>query len=133
MDAIIAAVDARLTGLEFPFYDGSPPTGANLPPNRYGVWYLSLPNGRNPRSSGDRGSALVMLSILYRGKSADGCRKVAAVARAALDGVRLIDGGEPIHLEGTQVRPDDNVNPPEFVATDVARFHVPTHLLSEEP
>lgn len=133
MDALVDAVDARLDGLELPFYDGEPPTGANLPPNRYGVWYLTLPNGRNPRSSGDRAMSLVLLSILYRGKSPNGCRKVASVARAALDGVRLVDGAEPLHLEGTQVRPDGNANPPEWTATDVARFHVPTHLLHEEP
>ena len=133
MDALVAAIDARLSGQSVAFYDTEVPTGQNLPPNKYGVWYLMLPSGRNPRGSNDRGLSLVTLSILYRGKSPNGCCDVAWVARAALNGVQLVAGADQVRFEGTQVRPDDSVNPPEYVATDVARFHVPTHLLHEEP
>lgn len=126
MDALVAAIKARLTTVgTIPFFDGEPTTGKDAP-NKYGVWYLSLPNGRNPREAGDRALSLVTLAIIYRGKSPTGCRDVAAKARAALEGVRLVPGAEQVHFEGTQVRPDDGVNPPAFVATDVARFHIKT-------
>lgn len=133
MDALVASIKDRLSAAEVPFYDGEPPTGQNAP-NKYGVFYLSLPSGGEARSSDDRPLPLVTLALIYAGKSPAGCRDVAMQGRMALEGARLLPGSEPVHLEGTQVRPDRDKNPPVWTVTDVAQFRVPANLIyPEEP
>lgn len=126
MRDVAAAVGALLDGdPNLLWFDGQVGDTAGRP---YVVFYLTTPSPRGERLSGDAPLGLYSLSTLYVGGKPDECRWVAEHVHAALTRQRLAIPGRtstPLAV-GTagQVRPDDGVNPPAYVCTDVWRFHL---------
>ncbi len=119
--AAIGVLLAADTGLVS--YDGEVPVD---PPARYVVFYVTLPLGRNPRLGGVMGRQHVTVSTLHVGNTPNEVRWVAEHTQAALTLKRPAVTNRttsPLVL-GTagQVRPDDSIAPPAWVATDVWSF-----------
>jgi hypothetical protein len=118
-----AAVKVLLDASTVMVYDGEVPADAR---GRYVVFYLTTALGRNPRVSADMGQQAFNLSTLYAGDSPNECRWVAEKVQSALTRKRPAVANmtcTPLKL-GTagQVRKDDSINPPAWIATDVWQF-----------
>lgn len=119
-----AAVKVLLDGASgLVVYDSEVP---DQPGDRYVVFYVSTPWGRNPRLSAHLGQQLITVATLYVGNSPNECRWVAEKVQAALVRKRPAVTNRttsPLVL-GTagQVGPDDSITPPAWIATDVWQF-----------
>ena len=126
MRDVAAAVGALLDGdPNLLWFDGQVGDTAGRP---YVVFYLTTPSPRGERLSGDAPLGLYSLSTLYVGSKPNECRWVAERVHAALDGKRLTVPARtttPLALgTSAQIRPDDGINPPAYVGTDVWRFTI---------
>lgn len=120
--AVIDLLDAQ-SGLNV--YDGEVPTGSTEP-QRYVVVYVTSPRQDSERLSADNSLRVYTVSTLSVGASPNECRWVAEKVHAALTRKRpaVADSmTSPISLlTAGQVRPDDDINPPAWVCTDVWRY-----------
>lgn len=118
--AVLALLDADA---DLIVYDGEVPAAAT---GRYAVVYVTTPLDRGPRLSAHMSHRLVTVSVMCVGDSPNECRWVAEKAQGRLRRVRPVISGRvctPLALvTAGQVRPDDSVEPPAWVATDVWQF-----------
>lgn len=106
-------------------FDGEVATGSGEP-ERYVVAYLTTPAQERHRLSADPGMGAYTLTTMSVGQSPNECRWVAEKVHAALTRARPNASCSPITLRTAgQVRRDDSINPPAWIATDVWRFATP--------
>jgi hypothetical protein len=96
------------------------------PPN-YLVFFLTTPDGQSRRLTADAPRLGFLLSTMYVGSTPREVRDLADKAAAELVGKQLVVTGRrcsPFVRPGrpNQVRYDDTVKPPAYVATDVWPF-----------
>lgn len=118
--AVLALIDADP---DVVIYDGEVPAE---PGPRYAVMYASTPLDRGPRLSAHMSQRLITVAVMNVGSSPNECRWVAEKTQARLRRVRPVVTGRtctPLQLvTAGQVNPDDSIEPPAWVATDVWQF-----------
>ncbi len=126
MRDVVRAVGVLLDGAAgLVWFDGEVPDSA---PERYVCLYVTTPRQEGERLSADHSQRVYTVSTMSVGTSPNECRWVAEKVHAALTRVRPAVEGRmcsPIRLlTAGQVRDDDSINPPAWIATDVWRFSV---------
>lgn len=118
------AID-HLTGPNLQVFDGAAPAGMNEPEN-YVVVSITTPRPETERLSADHSMRTYLLTTMSVGTSAWQVRETAELVHSLLTRHRLIASATPLRLgTAAQVREDNSINPPAWIATDVWRFSAP--------
>lgn len=120
IDEHAAAIKALLETTGRPIYDTKAPADAG---SRYVVFYLSTAAGHSRRVSADAPSTRFLLSTKYVGSSPKEVRALIDRVWTVLGMTRLVVPGRNCSpfvrpRSADQVRSDDTIEPPAFVATD---------------